>query len=106
MSTPEGRLKEEVIGELKKLGIFYLRTNSGVVKVRGGFIHLAPIGTADLLVFKGMQPYWIELKGLGQTTHRKRAEAQQAFAEEVEALGHYYRKCDSLTAVIEFLEGM
>jgi hypothetical protein len=102
--SKEADLQKEVIKALKQLGLFHLRINSGVVKVRGGFVHLAPLGTADLIVFKGTQPYWVELKGMGQTTHRKRAEAQDAFADEVEALGHYYRKCDSLTAVIEFLE--
>lgn len=103
--SKEADLQKEVVKALKQLGLFHLRINSGIVKVRGGFMHLAREGTADFIIFKGESPYWLELKGFGQTTHKKRAEAQADFRDEVLSLGHRYAKCDSLAQVIEFLEG-
>lgn len=97
--TPETILKDEVVELLKNSGILYFRMNSGKVRVRGGFMQLAKDGTADLLVFTGQRPIWIELKGSGQKTLKARAEAQEAFADEVEALGHSYHRCESLEAV-------
>lgn len=102
--TPEGILKKQVSEWLDGAGILYRRMNTGVIRKGSRFIHLCPEGTADLVVFPAYgMPKWIELKGVGQKTTRKRQEAQAAFAEQVRRLGHRYALCESLEAVIEFV---
>lgn len=102
--TPEGKLKSAVNDYLKKIAgrALVLRLNSGRVKVRGGFMHLCPEGTADYLVCDP-QPHWIELKAPGQTTLKARAEKQAEFAAKVQALGHRHAVCKSVEDVAQFL---
>lgn len=100
--TPEGKLKLEVTKFLASSGLIYLRLNSGIVKVRGGFMHLCPEGTADFIVCCP-DPRWIELKAPGQKTLKTRAEKQQAFADKVMGLGHRHIQATSLDQVIEFV---
>ncbi len=102
--TPEGKLKVEVNDFLKKTGKVFLRLNSGMVKVRGGFMQLCPEGTADYLVLCPDLRF-IELKAPGAATKKKRAELQAAFAERVIALGHKHIQATSLEQVIEFVTG-
>lgn len=83
----------EVLGpimrELDRRGIFYLRNQSGKVKVRGGWMSLAPEGTADLVIFPdGQLPIWVECKLKGNSTRKTRREAQAKFGADVRALGH------------------
>lgn len=103
--TPETILKDEVTLYLAGAHIFFRRIQSGKVKVRGGWMQLAPEGTADIVVFpaNGM-PRWIELKAPNCTTAKARKKAQAAFAAQVRALGHRYRLCESLDEVIAFLQ--
>lgn len=102
--TPEGILKQEVTKYLAKSGLHYLRLNSGIVKVRGGFMHLCPEGTADFLICCP-DPRWVELKAPGQTTKKVRAQKQAEFAGKVQALGHRHIQATSLEQVIEFVTG-
>jgi len=51
MPTPEGQLKATVQDFLKTTGKVWLRLNSGKVKVSAGYIHMAPEGTQDFIVF-------------------------------------------------------
>lgn len=103
MSRLEGDLKAEVVKFLNQSGLLYRRMNSGLVKARGGYVNLGPEGTADLLIFKGAHPMWIELKGTGQVTAKKRVAAQKAFADEVTALGHSHAQCERMEEVLAFL---
>lgn len=104
--TPETALKDEVVAFLNKTGAFYFRMQSGKVKVRGGFMQLAPEGTADLIVFKGTWPVWIELKAPKCVTAKARIEAQAAFAAKVRAEGHDYAICESVDDVVAALAGL
>ena len=104
--TPEGILKLEVGNYLKGSGLFYRRMQSGVIRKGSRFIHLCPEGTADVLVFKGDKPFWLELKPKGQATTKTRKVAQAAFGDEVRALGHVYALCESLDDVRSVLSGI
>lgn len=101
--TPEGQLKAEVTNFLSRSGLTYLRLNSGVVKVRGGFMHLCPEGTADFMVLCPDLRF-IELKAPGQITKKAREEKQQEFAVKVKGLGHKHLKATTLEEVIEFVK--
>ena len=102
MSTPESALKKDVTDLLTKTGEFFLRINTGVIRKGSRYIHLAPEGTPDILVFR--QPnHWIELKS-GKTS-KDRAEKQSAFREKVISLGHKHCVATSVVDVIEFLKG-
>ena len=106
MKTPEGIVKEAVTDYLKRKGYFYRRMNSGIVKVRGGVLHLCPEGTADILVCTPRHTVWIELKAPKGTTAKARQVAQAAFASEVEGLGHKYLRCESVDDVQRFLTAL
>ena len=53
MSVPsraETELSREIQKALEKVGVWVIRIQSGVVKVRRGYMQLAPKGTPDLLL--------------------------------------------------------
>lgn len=98
--TPEGALKKDVVDYLNGTKLFWRRTQSGIVKVKGGFLHLMPNGTADFMVCPANRlPIWIELKAVGQKTSKERIKDQAAFADEVRGLGHIYGICMSVDDV-------
>jgi hypothetical protein len=84
----------ELTGPLVKMiretGTFVLRLNSGKVKVRGGWMQLCPEGTADIVCFPKGAPVWLETKAVKRDGHKAQREAQDAFRERVEQLGHKY----------------
>jgi hypothetical protein len=97
--TPETQVKNEVVAYLKASGLFWMRLNSGKVKVRGGFLQLCPEGTSDIIVFPANRIVWIELKGRGQATLKSRAEKQLEFRNKVLAAGHHHAVCMSVEEV-------
>jgi hypothetical protein len=105
MPKPEDALKAQVIAYLNQTGTFYLRLNSGKLRVKRGFMQLAPEGTADFLVCNP-DPRWLELKAPGQGTKKARQVAQAAFAGRVLRLGHKHAYCTSVDEVKAFLEGI
>ena len=89
---------------LDRLGIFYLRNQSGRVKVRGGWMNLAPQGTADLVIFPdGKLPIWVECKVTGNKTSKERQQSQAEFAETVRRLGHTAIQATCLDDVLAVL---
>jgi hypothetical protein len=85
--TPEGLVKVEVLDYLKAAGIFHMRMQSGRAKVRGGWMHVCPAGTADILAFdENGGVVWIELKRLKGEQREKQVE----FQAKVTAIGHKY----------------
>jgi hypothetical protein len=99
--TPEGEFKAEVNDFLKVSGREWLRLNSGIIKSGRRFIHLCPAGTADIVVFCP-DVRWIELKR--GKTNREQKEAQDAFRERMEAIGHRYLRATTLDEVIDFVK--
>ena len=72
---------------LNQAGIFAMRLNSGKVKVKGGWMHLCPSGTADIIAFPKHKPItWVETK----LEKGKQRPEQKTFQEVVESLGHRY----------------
>lgn len=98
--TPETKVKGEVQDLLTSLGIFYMRLQSGMVKVRGAWMHLCPTGTADLILFFGERVAWIEMK---QLKGKLRA-SQVEFQAKVEAAGHPYLVARSVDDVSAWLK--
>ncbi len=58
-SKPETTLQASIVEALQRAGRIVIRVQSGQVKVRGGWMHLAPKGTPDLYVVGWG---WIETK--------------------------------------------
>lgn len=101
--TPEGILKAQVNDFLKRSGLFFLRLNSGKVKVKNGWMYLCPEGTADYVVYCP-DVRWLELKAPGGKTKKERAQKQQEFADMVLSMGHKHIKATSLDEVIDFVK--
>jgi hypothetical protein len=100
--TPEGALKADAVNILNGLiryPEFYLRLNSGKVRVRGGWMVLCPEGTADFVVHKRNRTIWLELKT--GATQKERALKQAAFREQVMLLGHQHAQCTTVDDVIK-----
>lgn len=91
--TPEGKISKEIRDALKALGYLAVRVQSGVVKVRGGYMHLAPEGTAD--VFVVLRPagrlMGIEVKQPGE----KATPVQLAWGADLVARGGLYVVVDN-----------
>lgn len=49
-SKPETTLQAAIVEALQRAGRIVIRVQSGQVRVRGGWMHLAPKGTPDLYV--------------------------------------------------------
>ena len=45
----EGKIQKDILAYLHTIRICAWRNNSGTVRVRGGYMHLAPEGTPDIL---------------------------------------------------------
>lgn len=58
-TKPETDRQAEIVETLRKAGFFVLRIHSGCVRVKRGFMHLAPKGTPDLYVLGWG---WLETK--------------------------------------------
>jgi hypothetical protein len=60
----ELQLQAAILVALEQLGVWAMRVNSGTARRGGGMIHLAPIGTPDILLV-GPGPVagaWLEVK--------------------------------------------
>lgn len=101
--TPEGIAKKAISDGLKQLGWKVLRLNSGIVKVRGGMMHLCPAGTPDILAFdRNGTLLWIECKAAFAKKRTDQPE-QAEFAGWAHEVKHRYvlaRSLDDVLAVI------
>jgi hypothetical protein len=96
----ESEIQRFCLDALKQLGIFCMRLNSGKVKVRGAWMNLAPVGTADIVAYPEKSlPVWLEIK---QVKGEQR-DAQVTFQEKVTSLGHSYYVIKSVDEVMELL---
>ncbi len=50
MSATETEIQRAILDALASVGAFAMRVQSGKVKVRGGWMQLAPAGTPDIIV--------------------------------------------------------
>ena len=102
MSTPEGDFKAQIIAFFNKTGEWIIRQNPGKLKVKRGYLHGAPEGTADFLIMRNPVG-WLELKAPGQKTKKERVAKQTEFRDKVLALGHKHCQAESLEDVQRFL---
>ena len=83
--TPEGAVKRAILDALLAVGAFAFPVQSGQVKVRGGWMHLAPPGTPDIFV---LVPPVGHLLGLEvKTAKTKERPSQVTWAEGARRLG-------------------
>ncbi len=96
----ESDIQRFCLDALKALGIFAMRLNSGKVKVRGAWMSLCPIGTADIVAYpENSLPVWLEIK---QAKGEQR-QAQIDFQEKVTNLGHSYYVIKSIDEFMPIL---
>jgi hypothetical protein len=101
--TEEGDIKRQILKALERAGAFAFRVQSGMVKVRGAWMHLSPPGTADILV---IVPPHGRLLGLEvKTAKGSEHAAQLTWADAVRRVGGEVRTVRSPSeAVSAYLE--
>lgn len=95
----EADVKLAVQQWLERAGYFWLRIQSGKVRVKRGYMQLCPEGTADLVVFHDGKTCWIEMKA----DKGKQKPSQMIFEAKAKAAGHSYIIARSLDEVRDFL---
>lgn len=94
-------LTNPAVRMLRQMGHKAFRMNSGRVRVKGGWMHLAEKGTADILCFPRVGPVtWIETK-VGKNGM---SEDQERFRDDVRAFGHRHLVARNLDEVREALQ--
>lgn len=89
-----------ILDALKQAGIFAMRMNSGKMRVRGGYVHLCPVGTPDIVIYPcGRVPVWIECKVLS----KKLRQSQIEMRVKLKALGHRVVVAFSLDDIIPLI---
>jgi hypothetical protein len=91
---PETKDQAGIVSTLEGLGYLVIRTNSGRVPVRGGWMHLAPEGTPDLRV---VGRTWLETK----TDKGKLSEAQKRMHARLIAAGERVAVVRSVAEALE-----
>ena len=99
--SESSELTGPLVAAIRKCGVMAERMNSGMVRVKGGFMQLHSPGTADILAFPRGRVVWIECKTLTGKTRKGTAEDQAEFKRKVEALGHSYHRVTSLAEGLE-----
>lgn len=95
----ESDIQREIVRMLRASGWLVYRMNSGKVKVRGGWIELAPIDTPDLLAFRTDMPvHWFECK----TERGKLTAGQQQQHEILREYGHVVAVVRSIDDVVPY----
>lgn len=85
----ENDIQRQILDALLGIGALAFRVQAGQVKVRGGWMHLAPQGTADILVVVPPHGRFLALEV--KTAKGKEREAQLRWAEEIRAVGGMVR---------------
>src|ERR1035437_666177 len=108
-------LTTPLIKALNQTGGWAERMNSGIARKGRYTVHLHGKGTADILFFplhpnqpRGLKgaycrPVWIETKQPKGTTAKEQINAQAAFREKVENLGHRYIMVGSIAECFDAL---
>ncbi len=83
--TPEGKVKRAILDALQAAGAFAFPVQAGKVKVRGGWMQLAPPGTPDILVVVPPDGHLLGLEV--KTAKTKERLSQLAWAEGAREAG-------------------
>lgn len=97
----ETALSKAIRDALEATGAWVLRVNSGMIQLRhGGWMHLAPKGTPDVLVLAPVKA-WLEVKRPGE---KLTAEQELTHARLVEA-GWHVGVAHSVGEALELVRG-
>lgn len=99
---PEQALKRYVKDLLNLEKILWFPMNSGKFQIGNYWVEGCPEGTADLLMFLGDKPVWLELK----SPTGKQSQLQKEFQAKVEKLGHSYQLIRKPEELYEWLRGI
>ena len=106
----ESDVTRELVQALERLpGVKAWRCNSGKVRVRGGFMTLAPPGTPDVIGFLSPKGrfFGIELKASHKDNCSCReCEGQRLWALAANAMGALYLKTRSVEEAVNWLTAM
>jgi hypothetical protein len=86
----ETALRSAIVAALNASGLCHVwSVHCGRVKVRGGWMHLSPVGTPDICgyTFRSGRFVGIEIKVAGHRTDKDRAAAQAAFQADIQRHG-------------------
>ena len=84
----ETELQAAIVEALRAFGVTVWRNHSGAVRVRRGYMHLAPVGSPDLIGYLADgRMLGIEVKVPKARTDKARAEAQAAWRAKASAAG-------------------
>lgn len=103
MSQPETALKRAILDALAALGVEAWNSPAGLVKVRRGWVHMAPEGTPDVI---GYMPdgrlLGLEIKVEARAkAHPDRLEKQAAWRERARRAGCVVAQVMSVAEAIE-----
>jgi hypothetical protein len=103
--SAEHDLQVACIAALERIpDIMLIRQNSGRVKVRGGYMRLAPGGTPDLQVLlPAGETLFIELKPDKPHSDKRVIERQRAWRERVTRMGHTVLELRSVQGVVDIV---
>jgi hypothetical protein len=96
----ETDLSRSIRAALTVAGYWVERTNSGIAKVRGGFVHMCSAGTPDTLVVAPVYG-WLETK----TQVGKLSEEQLSWHERARAAGVRVATVRSVSQAIDAVKG-
>lgn len=103
----EADFKKDVLALLQASGLWFMRMPVGRVQKSKHWVYMLPEGTPDFMILiPHHAPAWLELKGKGQVTERKRAEVQEAFRARCMSEGHWHLRSDDITEVAEWLSSL
>lgn len=94
----ENALQRQILDALDALpGAEFIRVNSGKVKVRGAWMHLAPVGTSDILgIVRGGRFVALEVK----LPKESPTPEQIAFGERIAKLGGFFAVVHSVDEAV------
>jgi hypothetical protein len=102
----ETALRSAIVYALNATGLVRVfSVTAGRVRVRGGWLHLCPVGTPDVIGFalRSGRFVGIEVKVGGNKTDKVRAEKQRAFQADIAAHGGIAGQVDNVASAISLV---
>jgi len=99
----ETALRAAIVDALNATGLVRVwSVHAGRVRVRGGWMHLSPVGTPDVCGYalRDGRFIGIEIKVIGNRTAKERAEAQHDFQQDITKHGGIAGQVTSVTEAV------
>jgi hypothetical protein len=99
----ETDLRSAIVLALNATGLCHVwSVHAGRVRVRGGWMHLCPVGTPDVCGYSRDGRFiGIEIKVAGNKTDPERAEKQRAFQADITRHGGIAAQIESVAEALE-----